>query len=136
MKTIVSLLASLTLLSVLGVSVAQTKAAQPRSLDGNWNGTIRCQKKAVISARLSLKTQGRQVSGTLTAVGVSGVPGARLPKTAAPLSGTRSGNTINFSTPGPGGAPLKLQASVQKGGAVLVGGLSPQTGCEGFYFVH
>ncbi|WP_293914660.1 hypothetical protein [Deinococcus sp.] len=133
MKTIASLLASLSLLSVLGAASAQT---QPRSLDGTWSGTIRCQKKAVISARLSLRTQGRQVSGTVTAVGVSGMPGARLPRTAAPLSGTRNGNTISFSTPGPGGAPLNLSATVREGGRVLVGGFGPKIGCESFYFSH
>jgi hypothetical protein len=131
MKTIASLLASLTLLGLFGAA-----SAQMRSLDGNWNGTIRCQKKAVISARLSLKTQGRQVSGTVTALGVSGLPGAKLPKTAAPLSGTRTGNTINFSTPGPGGAPLSMSAAVRENGRVLVGGFGPKVGCEGFYFSH
>ena len=129
MKMLAPLLASLALLSVVGLT-------QARSLDGHWSGTIRCQKKAVIAAGLSLRTQGARVSGTLSVTGVSGLPGAKLPKTSAPLSGTRTGNTINFSTPGPGGAPLALSATVRENGRVLAGGLSPKSGCEGFYFSH
>ncbi len=125
-------------LTLLGLLAAQAGAQDAQSsLDGAWRGTLRCEKNALVTARLDVRMTGDRFEALLQPLSVTGgVSGADLVKAPVRLTGTLSGNAIDFTATATGRSFPNLKAGVKDAGRTITATLPAQTGCSGLYFTR
>jgi hypothetical protein len=127
-----------TLLVLIGLLSSPAGAQDAQlNLDGAWRGTIRCEKNALITARMDVRVVDGQFEALLQPLSVQGELSGSSPVLGLlQFKGVQNGNAINFTATSRGRPFSNLKANVKDGGRTIAATLPPETGCSGLYFTR